>query len=416
MLQDYLFRYIAAECGRLGMAVHLHTAAGAGGYFDVSGANPLNLEGVLNDPALRKTKFVMVHGGWPFTREITPLLEKPNAYLDFSAQSLLLSPATLAGTLREWLEHVPEKVMFATDAYPYSNEMGWEEGGWIAAHNGREALGRALTGDAARRRDHAHACRGTGAHGAARQRARTVRVLSPVALSLGTAFQPTKYRGRPVFSSVGGQSLLNWGLLGGGWGGVCGLGERSQFRACRSTQAVDVAIEGVVRVGFGLAAGAAEFGVGAVPGAFEGGDLALHAGEEFGSGGVGEKGGGEGGAGGFGEEGAVEVGLDALEAEFLPVGAEHGVDVEGLGGGLGTEVAMVGGDEGFVVGGVFAWDDDGGGVDAVFQGIEAGGGLALGGAGSGGLLRVGAIGVDLCGGCHDSDLARRLREFWGGLG
>src|ERR1035438_3334126 len=48
----------------------------------------------------------MVHGGWPFTREITPLLEKPNAYLDFSAQSLLLSPATLSGILREWLEHV----------------------------------------------------------------------------------------------------------------------------------------------------------------------------------------------------------------------------------------------------------------------------------------------------------------------
>ena len=145
VLQDYLFRYVAAECGRLGMAVHLHTMAGAGGYFDVAGANPLNLEPVLNDPALRKTKFVMVHGGWPFTREITPLLEKPNAYLDFSAQSLLLAPATLAGTLREWLDHVPEKVMFATDAYPYSNEMGWEESGWISAHNGREALGRALT-------------------------------------------------------------------------------------------------------------------------------------------------------------------------------------------------------------------------------------------------------------------------------
>ena len=52
------------------MAVHLHTAAGAGGYFDVAGANPLHLELVLNDPALRKTNFVMVHGGWPFTREI----------------------------------------------------------------------------------------------------------------------------------------------------------------------------------------------------------------------------------------------------------------------------------------------------------------------------------------------------------
>ena len=145
VLQDYLFRYVAAECGRLGMAVHLHTMAGAGGYFDVGGANPLNLEPILNDPALRSTKFVMVHGGWPFTREITPLLEKPNAYLDFSGQSLALSPATLSSILREWLEHVPEKVMFATDGYPYSNEMGWEESAWMAAHNGREALGRALT-------------------------------------------------------------------------------------------------------------------------------------------------------------------------------------------------------------------------------------------------------------------------------
>lgn len=145
LLQDYLFRYIAAECGRLGMAVHLHTMAGAGSYFDVQGANPLRLESVLNDPALRKTNFVMIHGGWPFTREITPLLEKPNAYLDYSAQSLLLPPATLAQTLREWLEWVPEKVMFGTDAYPYSDEMGWEESGWIAAHRGREALVIALT-------------------------------------------------------------------------------------------------------------------------------------------------------------------------------------------------------------------------------------------------------------------------------
>ncbi|MBZ5624210.1 MAG: amidohydrolase [Acidobacteriia bacterium] len=145
-LQDYLFRYIAAECGRLGMAVHIHTMAGAGSYFEVHGANPLLLESVLNDPGLRKTRFVMVHGGWPFTAEITALLEKPNAYLDFSAQSLLREPDALAGTIREWLEHVPEKVMFGTDAYPYSNEMGWEESGWVAARAGRQALAIALTG------------------------------------------------------------------------------------------------------------------------------------------------------------------------------------------------------------------------------------------------------------------------------
>jgi predicted TIM-barrel fold metal-dependent hydrolase len=144
LLQDYIFRYIAAECGRLGMAVHIHTMAGAGSYFDVRGANPLLLESVLNDPALRKTKFVMLHGGWPFTSEITALLTKPNAYLDYSQQSLLLTPATMAVTLRQWLEYVPEKVLFATDAYPYSEDMGWEESGVIAAQRGRQALALAL--------------------------------------------------------------------------------------------------------------------------------------------------------------------------------------------------------------------------------------------------------------------------------
>jgi hypothetical protein len=49
----------------------------------------------------------------------------------------------------------------------------------------------------------------------------------------------------------------------------------------------------MVRAGIGLAAGAAKFGVGAVPGALEGGDLPLDAGEEFGGRGVGEEGGGE---------------------------------------------------------------------------------------------------------------------------
>ena len=158
-LEDFLFRYIAAECGRLGMAVHLHTMAGAGGYFDVAGANPLNLEPVLDDPDLRKTNFVMVHGGWPFTREITALLTKPNAYLDFSAESLVLSPTTLAGIIREWLEYVPEKEMFGTDAYRYSEDMGWEESGMLTANAGRKALAIALT---AMMRDPPRARRGGG--------------------------------------------------------------------------------------------------------------------------------------------------------------------------------------------------------------------------------------------------------------
>ncbi len=144
-LQDYIFRFIATECGRLGMAVHIHVAHGGGGYFHVAWANPLLLEPLLNDPALRKTTFVMIHGGWPYTREITPLLTKPNLYVDFSEQTAFNTPHDVAEVLRAWLAYVPEKVMFATDAYPESAELGWEESAWIANATGREALGRALT-------------------------------------------------------------------------------------------------------------------------------------------------------------------------------------------------------------------------------------------------------------------------------
>src|SRR5262245_16969950 len=53
-LQDFLFRYIAREAGRLGMAVHIHSFEGAGNYFQTAGADPLLLEPTLNDPAMRK--------------------------------------------------------------------------------------------------------------------------------------------------------------------------------------------------------------------------------------------------------------------------------------------------------------------------------------------------------------------------
>jgi predicted TIM-barrel fold metal-dependent hydrolase len=146
-LQDFIFRAIATECGRLGMAVHFHTGEGAGGYFDFEGANPLRLQTLFNDPSLRRTSFVMLHGGWPNTSEAGALLTKPNVWLDFSEQQFLRAPSDLAQTLRSWLELTPEKVLFATDAYPYATEagLGWSDAAVFASAVSREALGRALT-------------------------------------------------------------------------------------------------------------------------------------------------------------------------------------------------------------------------------------------------------------------------------
>ncbi len=146
LLQDFLFRDIATECGRLNLPVHLHTMSGGGGYFSIGGGDPLLLESIFNSPALRRTKFVMLHGGWPFVREAGSLLQKPNVYLDLSQQALTFPPRTLAGWLREWLETFPDKVLFGTDGYPFSDALGWEESTWIAARNARQALGLALTG------------------------------------------------------------------------------------------------------------------------------------------------------------------------------------------------------------------------------------------------------------------------------
>ena len=87
----------------------------------------------------------MIHGGWPYTHEITPLLTKPNAYVDYSEQTAFNAPHDVAEVLRAWLAYEPEKVLFATDAYPESAELGWEEMGMYAANVGRESLVRALT-------------------------------------------------------------------------------------------------------------------------------------------------------------------------------------------------------------------------------------------------------------------------------
>ncbi len=146
-LQDYIFRFIATECGRLGMAVHIHAAAGGGGYFNVAAGNAMLLEPLFNDPSLRKTNFVMLHGGWPYARQIAALLTKPNAYADFSEQTFMNYPRDVSEVIRAWLEYVPEKVLFATDAYPFAPpDAGWEETAYVANQTGREALGLALTG------------------------------------------------------------------------------------------------------------------------------------------------------------------------------------------------------------------------------------------------------------------------------
>jgi len=146
-LQDFVFHHIAAEAGRLGLPVHIHTGYGCGGYFELAGANPLMLEPVLDDATLRGTKFVLLHGGaGPYSQSIAALLMKPNVFTDFSEQTWLLPTRELSNNIRYWLEWYPEKVLFGTDLSPGSSQIDWEEIGWQTTTSAREALAIALTG------------------------------------------------------------------------------------------------------------------------------------------------------------------------------------------------------------------------------------------------------------------------------
>ena len=127
------------------MAVHIHSFEGFGPYYDVAGADPMLLEPAFNDPALRNTRFVIVHGGGMHATEAGAMMWKPNVYVDFSLMTVVYPPEKVAGILRNWLTQFPEKVLFGSDAIALGPDMGWEVTAWVAASTARKALALALT-------------------------------------------------------------------------------------------------------------------------------------------------------------------------------------------------------------------------------------------------------------------------------
>ena len=90
---------------------------------------------------------MLLHGGWPYHEIAQAMLDKPNTYADFSAQTYYLGTHQLAGVLRDWLSWHPEKVLFGSDAYsdvdtPLSD---WEEKEYLMTSKARRALAVALT-------------------------------------------------------------------------------------------------------------------------------------------------------------------------------------------------------------------------------------------------------------------------------
>jgi hypothetical protein len=142
--QDYIFRYLIREGGRLHLPVHIHTAVGIGDYFNISESNVMNLENILRDPRYADTVFVLIHGGYPLEREAIWLASVKNVYMDSSLMEVVMYPAAFKDSLRQWLETFPDKITFGTDSFPYNDALGAEESYWLGVQTGRAGLAAAL--------------------------------------------------------------------------------------------------------------------------------------------------------------------------------------------------------------------------------------------------------------------------------
>jgi uncharacterized protein len=144
LFQDYIFRVLVDQAGKLGLPVHFHSAVGIGDYFSLRNGNPLNLENVLRDPRYSSVKFVLIHGGYPYTLEMIWLTAAKNVYTDSSLMGYYVYPSELKNILKQWISLYPEKIMFASDAFPFNDAVGAEETFWVAVRSARTAVAAAL--------------------------------------------------------------------------------------------------------------------------------------------------------------------------------------------------------------------------------------------------------------------------------
>jgi predicted TIM-barrel fold metal-dependent hydrolase len=142
--QDYIFRVLIDQAGKLKLSVHFHSAVGIGDYFSLRNGNPLNLENVLRDPRYSSVKFVLIHGGYPYTLDMIWLTAAKNVYTDSSLMGYYVYPSELKNILKQWISLYPEKIMFGSDAFPFNDAVGAEETFWLAQRSARTAIAAAL--------------------------------------------------------------------------------------------------------------------------------------------------------------------------------------------------------------------------------------------------------------------------------
>ncbi len=146
-LQDFLWRHILLEAGKIALPVHIHSSLGVPPFLRSLESDLRNLEDVLTDPRFFATPIVLIHGGFPWHEIAAYLALKPNVWVDISARSFIDPVPDFADVLRTFLRFAPEKVLFGTDAASYPSVPGGADVHHLVVSRAtRDALYLALAG------------------------------------------------------------------------------------------------------------------------------------------------------------------------------------------------------------------------------------------------------------------------------
>jgi predicted TIM-barrel fold metal-dependent hydrolase len=113
-VEDFVAHAVAELAGAHGLPYQLHVGYGSWQRNITAQANPLLLNPLVE--AHRGTRFVLLHGGHPFTDELGTLAKNhPNVHIE-AGWLAYIAPATYRRAVREWLDAVPMSKLTAFGA------------------------------------------------------------------------------------------------------------------------------------------------------------------------------------------------------------------------------------------------------------------------------------------------------------
>ena len=123
-LEDYMVHAVADRAGAHGLPYQIHVGYGSWQRNVVDRANPLMLNPLIE--AHRDTRFVLLHGGYPFIGEMATMAKNhPNVSLECGWLAYI-APAVYRRAMSEWLDAVPATKLlgFSADCAHVEQTLG----------------------------------------------------------------------------------------------------------------------------------------------------------------------------------------------------------------------------------------------------------------------------------------------------